>query len=235
MRKFLRTIAVMSLAFGATLAFSYTAIAQSKEQAQPAALTNQDVMSMVKAGLPADIVVAKIKASPGDFDTSPATLEKLKSESVPDSVILAMVDASSKTSKSAAPAPTNHSNAVKEVPPGKPRVYVSDSQSWLMAGGFGASNGVAAGATSGGSSPQTVELIKTFGQRCPQAIVTDDRDKASFVVLFDRESFKSVLARRDKIAIFRRNGDALFSDSVRSVGNAVKDACQAILKDSGSN
>ncbi|MGB7024044.1 MAG: hypothetical protein WBD73_09620 [Candidatus Acidiferrales bacterium] len=188
---------------------------------------------MVKTGLSADIVVAKIKTSPGDYDTSPATLEKLKSAGIPDNVVLAMVEASAKTSNSSAPATTDKPDAANEIPSGKTRVYVSDSQSWLMAGGFGASNGTAAGAMTGGSSPQTVELIKTFGQRCPQAIVTSDREKANYVVLFDRDSFKGALARRDKIAIFRRNGDVLFSNSVRSVGNAVKDACEAITKESG--
>lgn len=83
----------------------------------------------------------------------------------------------------------------------------------------------------GGSSPQTVEIIKTFGERCPEVIVSNDRDKASYVVLFDRESFKGLLRKRDKIALFRRNGDVLYSNSVRSVGNAVKDACEAIQKD----
>jgi len=213
---------------------SHSVVAQSTEQAKPATLTNRDITSMVKTGLSADIVVAKIKASPGDYDTSPATLEKLKSAGIPDSVVLAMVEASAKTSNSSAPVTTDKPDAANEIPSGKTRVYVSDSQSWLMAGGFGASNGTAAGATMGGSSPQTVELIKTFGQRCPQAIVTSDREKANYVVLFDRESFKSALARRDKIAIFRRNGDVLFSNSVRSVGNAVKDACEAITKDSGT-
>jgi len=86
----------------------------------------------------------------------------------------------------------------------------------------------------GGSSSQTVEIIKTFGERCPQVIVSNDRDKASYVVLFDRESYKGLLRKRDKIALFRRNGDVLYSNSVRSVGNAVKDACDAIQKDSAA-
>jgi hypothetical protein len=233
MRKRHLGIVLIGIVFATTPAVSRAAIAQSKEQPPPAALTNQDVTSMIKAGLPADIVVAKIKASPGDYDTSPATLEKLKSDGVPDSVVLAMVEASGKTNNSIATSPTGKSDAVNGIPSGKPRVYVTDSQSWSMVGGFGASNGTAAGATRGGSSPQTVELIKTFGERCPQAIVTNDRDKASYVALFDRESFKSVLARRDKIAIFRRNGDVLMSNSFWSVGDAVKDACEAITKDSG--
>ena len=54
-------------------------------------LTNQDVLDMLKAGLATEIVVAKIKASPGKFDTSAATLAELKSANVPDAVIMAMV------------------------------------------------------------------------------------------------------------------------------------------------
>lgn len=54
-------------------------------------LTNRDILGMVKAGLPADVLVAKIKTSTCQFDTSPGALEKLKSGGVPDSVILEMV------------------------------------------------------------------------------------------------------------------------------------------------
>jgi hypothetical protein len=46
---------------------------------------------MVHAGLASEIVVAKIKASPGKFDTSAPTLAELKTANVPDAVILAML------------------------------------------------------------------------------------------------------------------------------------------------
>ena len=71
--------------------------AQNQEQkaqlAVPTLLTNQDVLDMLKAGLPAEVVVAKIRSSTRNFDTSPATLAKLKADGVPDPVILAMVQA----------------------------------------------------------------------------------------------------------------------------------------------
>jgi hypothetical protein len=59
----------------------------------PAALSNDDVVAMVNANLGPEIIVAKIKASFCNFDTSPATLQKLKSGGVSDSVVLAMVQA----------------------------------------------------------------------------------------------------------------------------------------------
>jgi hypothetical protein len=55
-----------------------------------------------------------------------------------------------------------------------------------------------------------------------------NKENADFIVLFDREGGKGAVARRDKIAVFKKDGDILFSDSTRSVGNAVKDSCQAI-------
>lgn len=57
------------------------------------ALTNKDIADMHRSGLSADIIIAKIKASPCSFDTSPEALQGLKAEKVPDSVILAMVNA----------------------------------------------------------------------------------------------------------------------------------------------
>jgi hypothetical protein len=54
-------------------------------------LTNNDILGMTKAGLSAEIIVAKIETSACNFDTSPATLKNLKAASVTDVVILAMV------------------------------------------------------------------------------------------------------------------------------------------------
>jgi hypothetical protein len=62
-----------------------------KPQATAPALTNKDVVDMIRAGLTADIIVAKIKSSETNFDTSPAALAELKAANVPDEVILAMV------------------------------------------------------------------------------------------------------------------------------------------------
>lgn len=45
---------------------------------------------------------------------------------------------------------------------GKVRVYVSDSESWEVAGGWGAANGTGGGHESGGARPQTAEIIKTL-------------------------------------------------------------------------
>lgn len=65
-----------------------------QQQAQaPAALGNKDVLDMIQAGLSAEVVVAKIRSSAANFDTSPSALQELKTSGVPDSVILAVVQA----------------------------------------------------------------------------------------------------------------------------------------------
>jgi len=61
--------------------------------AAQAALTNKDIADMHRSGLSAEVIIAKIKAGPCSFDTSPQALQGLKAEKVPDNVILAMVNA----------------------------------------------------------------------------------------------------------------------------------------------
>ena len=133
----------------------------------------------------------------------------------------------------AAPPPAS---PTAQAPPseGKIRLYVADSQSWEMSGGWGAANGAGGGHESGGARPQTAEIIKTFNQRCPEYTVTNNKDRANYAVILDHEGGKGLLRHRNKTAVFNRDGDVIFSDSTRELGNSVKDACAAITKDQTS-
>lgn len=113
----------------------------------------------------------------------------------------------------------------------KPRVFVTDSQSWESSGGFGGNARGFGGAQKGGARPQTAEIMKTFGERCPEATVTMNKDRADYVILLDHEGGKGIVLRDNKFALFNKDGDAIKSGSTRSLGNAVKDACDALLKD----
>lgn len=116
-----------------------------------------------------------------------------------------------------------------------PRIYVTDSKSWQIGGGFGGTDDVFGGATSGGARPQTAEIIKTFGQRCQQVTINNIPSKADYVVLLDHEGDKSLFLRDNKLAVFNRDGDSIISRSTRILGNAVQDACGAIQKDWNAN
>jgi hypothetical protein len=79
------------------------------------AMTNQDVIDMVKAGLSAPVIVASIERAPlSRFDVQPSTLVTLKTAGVPDLVLEAMLKAGS--SGRPAAAPTQPSDSLATAP-----------------------------------------------------------------------------------------------------------------------
>ena len=90
--------------------------APPQAQAQPP-LTNADVLKMFEARIATEVIVEKLKASPCDFDTSPAALRGLKEAGVPDALLLLMV-MSPKCAAPAAPAPARR--VAVRVPAGTP-------------------------------------------------------------------------------------------------------------------
>ncbi|MFL6253885.1 MAG: hypothetical protein ACJ74T_02585 [Pyrinomonadaceae bacterium] len=91
------TLLLLLLTFGAAMAQSPDA-AKTVQPSEPPPtapttrpLTNADVQKMFESKLATEVVVEKLKASPCDFDTSPAALGKLKEAGVPDSLLLLMV------------------------------------------------------------------------------------------------------------------------------------------------
>ena len=113
----------------------------------------------------------------------------------------------------------------------KVRVFITDSKSWEVSGGFGAGGGAGAGGGSGGARPQTAEIIKTFGEKCPDLTVTMKQERADYIVLLDHEGGKGFARKDNKVAVFDKEGDSIHSSSTRTVGGAVENACEAIKKD----
>lgn len=114
----------------------------------------------------------------------------------------------------------------------KARVFITDSQSWETRGAAGGSNGGFAGESHGGARPQTAEIIKTFGERCPQVVTNNIQVNTDYVVVLDHEGGKSLLSHRNKVAVFNRvSGDSVVSKSTLSLGGSVQAACEAIDQD----
>lgn len=109
-------ILALTLGFALTVSLSplvSTAYVQSPAAGTPVVsevLTNDQVLKMFKDGIASEIIVAKIKASPSSFDTSPATIQKLKEDGITDGVMLAMIE--SGTRQPAASSNTSLSDAV---------------------------------------------------------------------------------------------------------------------------
>jgi hypothetical protein len=111
------------------------------------------------------------------------------------------------------------------------RIFITDSRSWEMSGSSGGSRSGFGGNFGGGARPQTAEIIKTFRERCPLLTITNDQRKARFIIVLDHEGGKKFYRRDNKVAVFNAQGDAVFSVSKRSLGNAVAAACGAIMQE----
>jgi hypothetical protein len=213
-------------------------------------LNNDIILKLVKAGVGDDVVVSMVSQQAGRYLLSADAIIALKTAGVSDRVISAMIVKNGGASVAPVPNAANGSTAPSPQPQpaanyqpthpndGKTRVYISDSQSWEMRGGWAAgghtnANGSGSwgggGYTAGGARPQTAEIMKTFNQRCPSVTITNNPSKADFAVILDHEGGKGYARRHNKIVVFNRDGDDIFSDSTRAVGSSVKDACQAIL------
>lgn len=122
------------------------------------------------------------------------------------------------------------------VPAEKARIYVTDSHSWEVGNSGGGVDGTFGTAGLGGARPQTAEIIKTFGERCPDVLVNNIRQKADYIVVLDHEGGKSWMVHRNKIAVFQRvSGDSIVSKSTYSLGASVQEACTAIRTDWAKN
>ena len=114
----------------------------------------------------------------------------------------------------------------------RPRVFITDSESWEMSGSGGGSNGSWGAQTHGGARPQTAEIIKTFGERCSAVMANNKQDAADYIVLLDHEGGKGVLRHKNKVAVFQKvSGDVVISHSTLSLGGSVQEACEGIEKD----
>jgi len=123
--------------------------------------------------------------------------------------------------------------------PSKPRVYVSDSQSWTETGGFGRSSSVAEGNLYGGYDPDLTDIFQDFTTDCPAVVVTQEKAKAGFAVLFDKGASKKGftglggLVKVNKLTVVTRSGETIFSQEARSTDTIVRAACEVIAQQSG--
>jgi hypothetical protein len=121
--------------------------------------------------------------------------------------------------------------ASPDAPAEKPRVFITDSQSWEMEGSAGGSGGTFAAHSHGGARPQTAEIVKTFGDKCPSVTVNNLREKASYIVVLDHEGGKGALRHKNKVAVFdAQSGDSIVSKSTLSLGGSVEEACRGIAR-----
>jgi hypothetical protein len=113
----------------------------------------------------------------------------------------------------------------------KVRVFVTESGAVNASGE--AEVGEAKGflAFDGGVSPLNTEVMRLFLELCPDTVVvTGNREKADYVVRIDSESLSPTtpFVKGNKVAVFDRNEDLVYSDAHRLRKNAVRGTCAAL-------
>jgi len=93
----------------------------------PKPLTNENIVTMVQAGLPTDVVIEKIKTSKTAFDTSTDALVGLKKAGVGSDIIRMMVNPGAESKPGPAPSPWGNSQgpAPCQVTPGGQAPWLS--------------------------------------------------------------------------------------------------------------
>ena len=112
----------------------------------------------------------------------------------------------------------------------RPRAFITESGSLHVTGEGSAGSTKAALYATGGLTPQSIEVMKTFTRLCPQVVVTANREKADYVVRLDHEGLNPTtpFVHGNKVAVFNKDEDLVFSSSSRILKSAVKDACAAM-------
>ena len=95
-------------------------------------LTSAAVIEMVKSGLTAEIIIAKIRSSTVAFDTSTPALKALSEAGVPEHVVVAMITEAGKVSKASAQSARENDKVLSSVPEqGKLKDILSKSKIYL--------------------------------------------------------------------------------------------------------
>lgn len=79
-------------------------------------LTNSVVIEMVKSGLSSEIVIAKIRSSSVNFDTSTQALKVLKEAEVPENIVIEMITEGGKAAKASAANARENDKLLSSVP-----------------------------------------------------------------------------------------------------------------------
>lgn len=116
----------------------------------------------------------------------------------------------------------------------KPRVFITESSSTQVSGDAAVGEVKGSLAFAGGTSPQNVEVIKAFSRTCPGATVTANREKAEYVVRLDHDATNPTtpFVHGNKVAVFNKSEDLIYSNTSRLLSSAVKGACTAISEHS---
>jgi hypothetical protein len=97
-------------------------------QSQGKALSNSDVLTMIKAGLPESTIVLSIQNTPSQFDTSPQTLVGLKKQGVSQNILNAMLKGKSAPAAGQSPVEASAQQSAVKMIVGNREIYMKRSK-----------------------------------------------------------------------------------------------------------
>jgi hypothetical protein len=118
----------------------------------------------------------------------------------------------------------------------RPRIYISDTQSWTDSGGFRNPSSLAPGALYGGYNPEMADIYQDFMSGCPDLAVVQEKSNADYAVLFDKGTSKKGLTglgglvKVNKVTVLSRSGETLVSQASHSAATVVRLACDALAQ-----
>ena len=112
----------------------------------------------------------------------------------------------------------------------KPKLFITESSALQLAGDAKVGETKGSLSVMGGTSPQNVEVMKAFQKHCPGLTVTSNREKADYLVRLDHEpvSPTTPFVKGNKVAVFDKNEDLIYTNTTRTLAPAVRGACSAI-------
>lgn len=115
---------LLSVLLALTLSLSCVSFAFAQETFTT--LKNADIMTMVRAKLPSELIIEKINTSSCSFDTFPSVLAEMKYKGVPDDVLMAMVQAPHGGRRPSVPAKNRMSDTAVELPTSLTPITIPD-------------------------------------------------------------------------------------------------------------
>jgi len=127
--------------------------------------------------------------------------------------------------------------AAQQSPPAKPaekkpRVFITDRDTWKESGWLVATNGNVAAHYDAGVVSEHTENVATFNKACPSVTITENKETADLALVWDRTDWNHTAwsGHQNNLALYDRNSDLVWSGATHSMTNAAKDACKAVLK-----
>jgi hypothetical protein len=211
----------------------YVPVTADKEQGLPLQLVDKAACgSQVRVLSDPEGYAVKVRTAAGKVGY--IARYQIAIEAAPKTATSSSTADASRSARQSAPAPTAANSSAEQNGPRKPRVYVSDTESWNASDGFSNPSSVAKGALYGGYDPDMVDIYQDFTSDCSTIIVTQKKSDADFAVLFDKGAPKKGFAglhglvKVNKVTVLSRSGETLLSNESHSADVAVSMACNAV-------